>query len=506
MIQTPPPSTPSPGDLYTFPIERIGKHGALQVVATDAENRSVTVAVLNWVGEAPATIGDLAGVGRMTKDFMSWQAKVLLQHAPLPMPSRYLRIGTQPVTGETECRTYGGWHFDGEIARQHWWDGLPQGLTSDYKAAKDSERVIVTPGLVYERSGEPLQMKAGATGSFRDDGGYRLTDDFCMASLQAWPRLSQVHLQAWRDDLLAFLEASPLVGELVLGAHGQQVLDFSATHLDRLSVDVTGVRRLVLPRSLENLILRGRAVEGLHVEAHEQGRWIHLHLQQGAVMTLSGLERIETLRVNGIRQLSISLVLRHHPGVRALHLFGDPGVLHELQSLPSFAHLESVWFVDLFGYTAEDFPRPEAFPVLTSLDLQSTPAEVAAWVRRAFKKTSHIEVSVRQPRKPEWLQENLGNPLRHWDGREGMPAAAAKKASTAWRAALKAVRAAKDEAARIAAVTGFLAVVQALNARHGFLYTLERDEVIDAVNVLTEGLGDDAQRALEPLIEKALDD
>ncbi|WP_258879506.1 hypothetical protein [Corynebacterium glutamicum] len=37
-------------------------------------------------------------------------------------------------------------------------------------------------------------------------------------------------------------------------------------------------------------------------------------------------------------------------------------------------------------------------------------------------------VDIRGPRKPEWLAENIDNPLRHWVDNPHIPASAAKKA------------------------------------------------------------------------------
>lgn len=37
-------------------------------------------------------------------------------------------------------------------------------------------------------------------------------------------------------------------------------------------------------------------------------------------------------------------------------------------------------------------------------------------------------VDIRGPRKPEWLAENIDNPLRHWVGNPHIPASAAEKA------------------------------------------------------------------------------
>ncbi|MFD0716425.1 hypothetical protein [Paenibacillus sp. GCM10027626] len=42
-------------------------------------------------------------------------------------------------------------------------------------------------------------------------------------------------------------------------------------------------------------------------------------------------------------------------------------------------------------------------------------------------------MSVHQPRKPEWLADNLDNPFRSLDGREGITPAQAKKAAALYK-------------------------------------------------------------------------
>lgn len=105
-----------------------------------------------------------------------------------------------------------------------------------------------------------------------------------------------------------------------------------------------------------------------------------------------------------------------------------------------------------------------------------------------------MELTVRKPRKPEWLAENLENPLRHWDGAEGIPASVAKRARIAFVSALRSIRAAdiaqagatsaSTDRVILEAVREFLAVIRAADERHEFLYSLERDQVVEAVRVL----------------------
>lgn len=527
------PSTAAPGDVFVFPLERIGRYGACQVVAVDESRDLATAAVLAWTGTEVPDVTTLAGVPRMVRDYMFWTPEEMLRNVPLRVPASYLRIGSLPVTGETVSRAYFAWEFDRDVERQCRWDSIPSETRTAFSAALDGAEMAPTPGLTDSRSGEQYEARLAHARRFSDDAGYRIGDDFSLESLRAWPALYQVELHAWRDDLLPFLERSLLVKELSLTGHGQRELDFSRTNLDQLQIDITGLQRLVLPPSLDHLTLRGEGAvnsfdsldamidelsaeepaseQMLQVVAERDGRWITVNLT-GAVPPVRGLERTHGLRISAIEELALGDIAEHFPEVSWLHLFGAPGLLDELEELQRLPQLTTLWICDLFGYDPSDFPGPDELPSLTGLDLDSIPADVATGVRARYALVPRVELTVRKPRKPEWLAENLENPLRHWDGRDGIPDAVSKKARTAFVAALRQVREAcgADEPvhteAVTTAVTEFLDTIATLNRKHQFLYTLERDEVIDAVDALTESLSPEAGRALEPLIEEALDD
>ncbi len=504
-----PAVTPCPGDIFAFSLDRIGCYGACQVVAVDEERGLATVAVLAWTGTEVPEVTELADTPRMVRDFMFWTPAEILKNVPIEVPSEYRRIGTLPVTGETVSRSYDAWDFAADVIRQYRWETIPSETRAAFRTALESEETVRTPGLTYSRSGEQYEARLPAARTFSDDAGYSVGESFDMESLRAWPALYQVTLQSWRDDLLPFLESSPLVKELTLTGHGRREIDLSRTGLDQLTIDVTGLERLVLPSSLDLLILQGTtsADTGLHVVAEDDGRWIRVHLT-GTVPAIDGLGRVRGLRIGAIEHLALSDVVECFPNISWLHLFGAPGLLDDLDALQALPQLSTLWICDLFGYGPDDFPGPDGLPALTSLDLDSIPADVAARVRAQYKKAPRIELTVRRPRKPEWLAENLENPLRHWDGRDGIPDTVAKKARTAFIAALRKIRGASptDENTVVSAVTGFLDTIAALNRKHQFLYTLERDEVIDAVGALTAGLSSEAHRVLEPLVEEALDD
>lgn len=507
---TDPACRAAPGDVFAFPLERVGRFGACMVVAIDESHELATVAVLAWTGSEIPVLADLTGVPRMVRDFMFWAPEEILKNVPIAVPPSYQRIGELPVTGETASHSYSSWDFARTVERQHRWNSLPSTTTSAFRAAVDGAETATTPGLTDSRTGEPYEARLGAARSFSDEAGYDITTGFRMDSL-AWPALYQVTLHTWRDDLLPFLESSPLVSELTLTGHGQRELDFSRTNLDQLSLDITGLERLALPASLDRLILRGAGA--VQVTAEQDGRWVSVQLT-GTVPPVRGLEHVEGLRIGAIEDLDLADVSTYFPHISWLHLLGAPGVLDGIAELRSLQHMKTLWVCDLFGFGPDEFPGPDELPALTSLDLDSVPVDVAAWVRAAYKKTPRVELTVSRPRKPEWLAENLGNPLRRWDGREGIPGATAEKATTAFVAAVRKVRDAdasltagtEHTRAVTAAIIDFLDVITALNSTRRFVDTLERDEVVDATTVLSAGLSPDACRALEPLIEAALDD
>lgn len=501
------------GDVFTFPIQRLERFGAVQVLSVEPEKKRAIVTVLDWTGKDPATLDQLKGIPPLIKDFMFWDPAQIRTYAALIPAAHYNLVGNLPATAPEECRHYGGWHFDDVVYRQFVWNELPEELTRAFKESLTSPESVSAPGLIDPETASPIELKLAirAATTFSDTARYSIAPSFRLEDIKHWPALYQIELTLWRTDLIPFMETQPMIQELTLRNHAQTHLDFSRTNLKELSLDIDQLESLRLPDSLTRLLLVGQAQSPLVVAAQDSGAWIDL-ISPDQVAPVSGLENIHGLRVHGVEKLSIDSVLAYYPRLSYLHVFGAPGILSGLASLPRLQSLESIWFCDVFGFEAGDFPSPAQMPQLTSIDLESVPADVVASVRRDYKGSS-VEVELRKPRKPEWLAENLDYPLRQWDGREGMRPVIVKKSHTAYVASLREVRKvekdpeslAKD-AAITSAINSFLTVLAQLNAKYHFLYTLERDEVIGAVNVLALGLSEPARRAVDPAIEEALND
>lgn len=458
------------GDVFAFPLPSSADHGVCQVLAV-ADAGDVVVAALDWRGAGVPALDQLVPTRRLIRDFMFWRPEELRHHVSLPVPADYQLLGNLPVAGDTDSRSYGDWSFGYALQRQRWWNALPTELTTRFKAAIDSDEPMVTAGLIDPDTGEPQIGRVGSTDRFSDRFRYRLADDFTMASLASWPLLNKVTLHTWRDDLVPFLADSPLVGTLELTGHGQSTLDLSTTQLTELTVELAGLEYLQLPDQVRTLTLQGVASGPIRVQANGGGAAISLHLD-GAVPPLTGLERLRELRLRQLADLDLAAIVGRFPGLRELRLWGAPGLLHGLEELTGLSELNDVWMFELFGY--DDFPGPRELPAVDHLWLESLPAQAAAAIKRKYR-GSGVELRIRKPRKPDWLEENLENPLRSWDGREGIPAAAAKRARLAYITALKQVRAAEAESepgrsgAITDAISTLLGVIQQLNAKHHFL-------------------------------------
>ena len=97
--------------------------------------------------------------------------------------------------------------------------------------------------------------------------------------------------------------------------------------------------------------------------------------------------------------------------------------------------MEVLTTMDLFGFTAEDIPRPDILPNLRRFWMNSLPEDAAKVAKKLYKKRKEegLDLWITKPRKPEWLAQNLDNPFRSWDGQENITPANAKKAAALYR-------------------------------------------------------------------------
>lgn len=176
------------------------------------------------------------------------------------------------------------------------------------------------------------------------------------------------------------------------------------------------------------------------------GDWAEQHERRLTAEEFASAQNVEPdceirhLTVTGIRELDCARLVARYPALTRLRLHG-PGFLANAASLNSLSALQSFFAVDLFGMSAQDRLDPAEVPALESLWLTSVPDAYAKAMRAAWqpeeRNGTHLQIS--KPRKPDWIAENMDNPLRGWDGDDEIPPALYQQVMAQYRKTRRAV-------------------------------------------------------------------
>ncbi|WP_249327336.1 hypothetical protein [Corynebacterium glutamicum] len=153
-------------------------------------------------------------------------------------------------------------------------------------------------------------------------------------------------------------------------------------------------------------------------------------IAEGNLPRITGVDHLRMLQISEIENLDIAQLAEDFPGLRSLQLWGKPGYLHNAQHLLHLKELHTLRLYDLFGWSAQQWPGEDAqeqMRALGALLMNSIPVDVAQAGKNLMKGRTTAWVDIRGPRKPEWLAENIDNPLRHWVDNPHIPASAAKR-------------------------------------------------------------------------------
>ena len=319
------------------------------------------------------------------------------------------------------------------------------------------------------------------------------------------PFCYEVKSEIWDENLKDFLESTPMITNIELNCAAKS-LDISRTYVQELTIDTSGTQEVLLNDSLYRLTLKGDASRLKSVRCPFGGELLSVQLElKGGGFCVSGLEELRELRIFSQHGEYVDLadVAASFPNLREIFINAQGGTLKNIDALAKLKRLQTVRLSDVYGF--ESFPARAQLPHLRRLWLRSVPKTVCEAAKRQFKDIEDIEI--KQPRSDQWLEANLNNPLRGWDGRDGVSAAASKKAMKAYESAHKMLSALKKEletASKKAARTGkfdtasadsaatrakvlkeFIAVFNAIGAGRG-IDTMEREEIWEAFCKLCE--------------------
>jgi len=231
------------------------------------------------------------------------------------------------------------------------------------------------------------------------------------------------------------------------------------------------------------------------------GRPGELKLQGSEFNAFLGEHRhrdIWALKVENVKALDCAPLVEALPGVRRLMFSGALGRLENAGQLNRLSSLKELAISNLFGMTKSDVLLPAKVPTLEWLALHTVPREYGAAMRSVWAQelAKGCYTAITGLRTPEWLAENLDNPLRDWDGREHISAAKFRKSvaqyKTTRRAVLAAIAdpAAADFKARLLELgREFGHAFNKLAKRDDFIETEEREELFAALMAIPKASG-----------------
>jgi hypothetical protein len=464
------------GDIFTLQERETKKWFAFQIIRLKEDDtvfNTVYIDLDYWSDRKPVA-NDLGRMQVLYLNHHCWHNKVNMcwsEGRRFPLKAEF--VGNVPVLYDGECSKYGDWPDGTQQKETERWKMIPtEQITAYQQADCQWEKLTIVAGKEV-----PIGLYCVNDEMLDEINDY--------GELNKLPRLNRVVTTRYRPWLIPFLEQKWLIQELVWEHCGQKVLDVRNTHIEKLEVNDPDVKEIYLPQEIRNVTLRGVLSPDLRIYSHNDGCSLALiaDLQKDYLPNVE-LPNLKDLILHNIKELDLSQVPIHYPNLIRLELMGNPGIIRNVSCIKHLKELERLAIHDLFGFSSVDFPLPIDLPNLQSLWLESIPAEAGRAIKRSC--TNKIQdLSITKLRSYEWLQENMNNPLRHWDGKGSVPKPQYKKAVSLWKDAWsKIAEAAKEpntfSESILSIALDYVEGFNKLDLRSHFIETEEREDIYNA--------------------------
>lgn len=474
------------GDIYCGQERKTGKYYAYQII--DVKKGNMTYLLLDYFDEKLPDENDVKKMQpfRRYRWFFKEGSIDYCHSERKELPKRAVYAGHKTPLISGECRTYGHWPSGYDNVGEEKWAKLPADARKKFKAALGDTTEIVVAGIECRRSFQYI-----------DDNLLSAMDNY--SELEKLPGAYTFNATKFYPQLIPFLETRWTAAKLNWKNHDQKNLDLSRTHLLEITLDGKGLESVKLPESCKEISLSGILSPDLKIYSPNNGSnlTLKIELEEDHVPDV-GLPQLEILTLNQAVKLDLSPVTNQYPNLYYLRICGKPGYISNISSLRNLKMLEKLSLEDIFGFTAEEFPKPETCPLLETLWIESIPEEAGKEIKKRYKGKID-ELDIRKLRKPEWLAENLDNPLRHWDGSEFVPPAKFKKAVAIYRNTRRDALAAANQYLTDKNTTllqehleqigkEFVIAFNKLDSRSEFIETEEREDLCAAFQVILDAV------------------
>ena len=462
------------GEVYACYIRKLKKYCLYQILSVDRS--FISYAGIDYLSEKLPNADDVKGLPIYRRNeyvHCNSPEKSIIQNNPVP--HNYVYICTMDLITEPPYGVYsGGWPDGNEYITRERWRAFGK-AGEDYRRNLSRGDIVVLQGTECRKYTDHL-----------DDRLYQLFDE--NDPFDQFTNIYRGDVTGYSDKLMKILCQMPLMTKLDLKAPGHPVIDLSRTHLNSLTIDVTGVKKLILPPEPDIVKLRGEISEDLTIDdSYCRQDMDALFIKMSDThLTRFGMKKIKTDRliVSNISELDLKKITAYYPEIYSLDLDGKPGNVKNFKALGSLERLEKIYCHDVFGFTVGDAAALNDLPCLYEIDLDSVPKDAGEYLKKQWKGRLDY-LSVRCLRDEGWLRDNLNNPLRHWDGSEFVPAAAYKKAVKCYKDTKKKLLSAESREQAEDTVRQYALCFNELNAKYNmFIETEERDDIFEALEQL----------------------
>ncbi len=469
------------GDVYALQEKETGKWFAFQIVQIDKE-KAVYVDLDYWSERIPEE-RDLHKMTYLRMNHHLGNNQIHQCWAPIMLfPSHVKKVGNMLVKTLDECECYSNWPNGSQQKWTEKWEKIPKDQIVAYKETyiKWNETIIVAG----------KEVKKSISGVFDDILG--VVSDF--SELDKLPGLERIVTTKDYPQLIPFMERRYFIRELVWDNCQRRELDLSRTHLEKVEISGEEIEDILLPSCVSNLTLRGKLSPNLRIHSPIDGCYMDLQVElHDDFLPDVGLSKLTKLRLTNIQDFNLKDIPLRYPDLVLLILVGKPGYIHNVADISNLSKLESLTMDDLFGFSADDFPRPECLTELRSLWLRSIPADDGKRIKKMFK-GKILDLLVSKQRSDEWLHENMNNPLRHWDGSEFVPKSKYTKSVSLWketrqRMMEEANQAELDLSAVKRIAIDYVEGFNKLDRRSSFIETKEREDIFIAFEQILNETG-----------------
>lgn len=464
------------GEVYAYFIKRLKKYCAYQIISVDKE--SICYLSLDYLSPELPKTDSLDSLQPYHLDSFCHHhgiEKSLIANTPVPRD--YIYIGTCNLKSNNKCSGYTAvWPKGNSFIREERWKKFDKDTIHAYKKYVNSGDFVNLHGQMFKKNIHIL----------KDNLYVNLTEK---DTLDLFPCITSASVTGYSKKLEHWLCESPLLTTIYLKEAGVEILDLSKSHLDHLELNVTGVTTLKLPSSVEWLKIYGDINEDLQIDDSCCKENIDfVMVLDNTPIKRYGLKnvKIDSLLLGNCNVLDMALIVKFFPEIEELIMYGNPGNIINFQAIENLHNLSIITCTNLFGYTASDMESLQKLPNLSELDFDSIPKEAGTYLKK-YLKNKLDKISVTRLRDNNWLQENLHNPLRHWDGSEFVPKAAYKSAIKCYKETRRKLLLDNTKTQIEETVKKYTQHFNALNEKYNeFIETEEREDIFLVMEQLYE--------------------